>query len=185
MKGAGGTAIHMKSTVALVNWYGPYSLDSALPSSFDYDDGLYMVIGRKPYERNTSLQYMGLASSLSRRLNGYHHKLGEVTKNLELWIGEVSSPRTPGRKIKVTDRMLDLVEWAHVFFLQLPLNDKKKGSPPDLPITVYNRWWKTDYDTKYKNRPHADWPDLLDYIDSEYDTRLVWFGGKQLFIPVK
>jgi len=26
--------------------------------------------------------------------------------------------------------MLDLAEWVHAYFLQLPLNTKKKASPP-------------------------------------------------------
>lgn len=170
----------MKSLVALVDWYGPYSLEEALPASFDYGDGLYAFIGKRSYQRQTSLQYIGLASNLARRLSSNHHKLPAVTKDLQLWLGEVASPRSPGRKIKVTDRMLDLAEWAHVYFLQLPLNDKKKASPPDLPITVYNRWWRTDYETRHKKRPHADWPDIIDYPGNEYDGKLVWFGGKQI-----
>lgn len=169
----------MKPTVALVNWFGPYSLADAAPASFDYEDGLYMVIGKCPYERSVSLQYMGLASSLSHRLNNAHHKLGKVTKDVCIWLGEVESPRTPGRKIKVTDRMLDLAEWAHIYFLQLPLNEKKKKTAPDKQIIVYNRWWKTDYETRYQKRPHADWPDLIDYSENQSDTRLVWFGVKQ------
>ncbi len=170
----------MKPTVALVNWFGPYSLDDAARASFDYDDGLYMAIGKRHYERRVSLQYMGLASSLSRRLNNAHHKLGQVKNDVSIWLGEVESPRTPGRKIKVTDRMLDLVEWAHIYFLELPLNQKKKQTPPDAQIVVYNRWWKIDYETRFKNRPHVDWPDLIDYSEGEADTRLVWFGGRQL-----
>lgn len=109
-----------KPTVALVNWFGPHSLDDVAPSSFDFDDGLYMALGKCHYERKVSLQYMGLSSSLSRRLNNAHHKLGQVKNDVSIWLGEVESPRTPGRKIKVTDRMLDLVEWAHIYFLDLP-----------------------------------------------------------------
>lgn len=172
----------MKPTVALVNWFGPYSRSDAAPASFDYDDGLYMVIGRCKYGRKVSLQYMGLASSLSRRLNNSHHALGEVN-DASIWLGEVESPRTPGRKIKVTDRMLDLVEWAHIYFLELPLNQKKRKRPPDAQVVVYNRWWKTDYETRFKNRPHADWPDLIDYSQDEADTKLVWFGGRQHRVP--
>lgn len=172
----------MKPTVALVNWFGPYSMDDASPASFDYDDGLYMAIGKCHYERQVSLQYMGLASSLSRRLNNAHPKLEQVKNDVSIWLGEVESPRTPGRKMKVTDRMLDLVEWAHIYFLELPLNEKKRQNPPDGQVVVYNRWWKTDYETRFEKRPHADWPDLIDYSKGEADTRVVWFGGKQLRI---
>lgn len=172
----------MKPTVALVNWFGPYRMHDAAPASFDYDDGLYMVIGKCQYQRRASLQYMGLASSLSRRLNNTHPKLEQVKNDASIWLGEVESPRTPGRKMKVTDRMLDLIEWAHIYFLELPLNEKKKQNPPDGQVVVYNRWWKTDYETRFENRPHADWPDLIDYSKGEADTRVVWFGGKHLRI---
>ena len=172
----------MKSLVALINWYGPYTAEEAASvAKFDYEDGLYAVIGRQPYERGVKFQYIGLGKSLARRLSGSHHKLPLITKDQQIWLGEVDSPRTPGRKIKVTDRMLDLAEWAHVYFLQLPLNDRKKVSPPDRPITVINRWWQADYITPIKKPPHPSWPDLIDFLDDEYDTRLVWFGRRQEF----
>ena len=76
--------------------------------------------------------------------------------------------------------MLDLSEWAHAYFLQLPHNNKKKATPPDRAITVYNRWWKRDFVTPYKRRPHNSWPDMIDYVGPDYDAKLVWFGGKQL-----
>lgn len=170
----------MKPTIALIDWYGPYSPEDAAPAAFDYNDGLYLAIGKGSYERSVNLQYIGLASSLSRRLSNAHHKLGKVKTEVSIWLGEVSSPRTPGRKIKVTDRMLDLAEWAHIYFLELPLNEKKKVNPPDLPVVVYNRWWKKDGETRYERRPHADWPDLIDYSDGEANTRIVWFGGGQI-----
>ena len=77
--------------------------------------------------------------------------------------------------------MLDLAEWAHIYFLQLPLNEKKKARPPDRPITVLNRWWKTDYETPIQKPPHPSWPNLIDFLDDGYDTRLVWFGKRQEF----
>ena len=78
--------------------------------------------------------------------------------------------------------MLDLVEWAHIYTLQLPLNDKKKVNPPDHSTTIYNRWWQKDYETSCKQRPHKDWPDLIDYMGKEFEeekVKLVWFGGHQ------
>ena len=106
-----------KSVIAVVEWYGPYSKDEARNNASDFDDGLYMAIGKKKYERTANLQYVGLASNLRARLNSEHHKLPLVTRDLRLWLGEVTTPRSPGRKIKVTDRMLDLVEWAHIYYL--------------------------------------------------------------------
>lgn len=174
----------MKPVVAIIEWYGPYTLCAARSASFDYADGIYLAIGKVGRQRGAKLQYVGLASDLASRLNGYHHKLPRIERDLELWLGEVVSPRTPGRKIKVTDRMLDLAEWAHAYFLQLPLNTQKRSTPPDRPITVYNRWWRTDYETPYRRRPHRDWPDIIDYVDEGYDAKLVWFGGRQVVLPV-
>jgi hypothetical protein len=170
----------MKPVVAVVEWYGPYSDDEARSASFDYDDGVYVVLGKTKYGRASHVQYIGLASDLRARINGYHHKLPLVTRDRGIWLGEVVSPRTPGRKIKVTDRMLDLVEWAHAYFLQLPLNERKKVNPPSHPITVYNRWWHRDFKTPYKQRPHRDWPDIIDFLGNDYDAKLVWFGIKQI-----
>lgn len=170
----------MKPVVAIVEWFGPYSLQEAQSATFDYEDGIYIALGKTVGQRVSCIQYVGLASDLKTRLNGCHHKLPLITRELQLWLGEVVSPRTPGRKIKVTDRMLDLTEWAHAYFLQLPLNDKKKSGPPDRPITVYNRWWRKDYVTPYRRRPHRDWPDVIDFMGTEYHAKIVWFGGRQL-----
>jgi hypothetical protein len=108
-----------------------------------------------------------------------------INRGRRIWLGEVISPRTPGKKMKVTDRMLDLAEWAHAYFLQLPLNDRKKATPPDFPITVYNRWWHSDLETPYLRRPHIDWPDIIDFLGMEYQAKLVWFGGSQIVQEVE
>ncbi|MFG6159639.1 hypothetical protein ACGTNG_12605 [Halomonas sp. 1390] len=175
-----------KALTAIIDWFGPYTLEEAKDvTKFDYDDGLYMIIGKQPDERDASLQYVGLASRLHRRLRAPKHPLHKVTKEREIWLGEVVSPRTPGKKIKVTDRMLDLAEWSHAYFLQLPLNTQKRKTSPDRAIVTYNRWWKPDYETPYRKRPHRDWPDLIDFFADDYDAKIVWFGGRQIKAPVE
>ncbi|MBY0457937.1 MAG: hypothetical protein K2V38_11405 [Gemmataceae bacterium] len=175
----------MKPVVALIDWFGPYDLDTARDAAFDFDDGIYCAIGKTKHAWHSHLQYVGLASNLRARLNGTHHALPLITREMQLWLGEVASPRTPGRKIKTTDRMLDLAEWAHAYFLQLPLNTRKKATPPDRPITVYNKWWRTDFETPYLRRPHQEWPDLIDFLGLDYQAKLVWFGGSQLVQDVE
>jgi len=147
---------------------------------FDYDDGLYMVIGKRKNKQKNMLQYMGLAKKLSSRLNQNHHKIFNVTRDHQVWLGEVTSPRSPGRKLKVTDKMLDLAEWVHVYFLQLPLNEKKKTNPPDRKIIIYNRWWQKDYKTPFLKRPHRDWPDMIDFQGNDSNSKLVWFGSNYI-----
>lgn len=174
----------MKPAVAVVDWYGPYTLEEARTATPDFGDGIYMATGACKYQRAVRPQYLGITSSLSSRLNGDHHKLSLVTREQELWLGEIASYRRPGRKTKATDRMLDLAEWAHIYFLQLPLNEKKRAQPPDYPITVYNRWWRNDYATPHRRRPHQRWPDLIDFVDCDYPAKVVWFGRRQVIRPV-
>ena len=91
----------------------------------------------------------------------------EISKLSEIWLGEVASIGIPGKKKQATDLRLDLSEWCHSYFLQLPLNDKKTVNPPKEPVTIINRWWFTDYETKRNRRPHPDWPDIIDYWGKE------------------
>ena len=93
-------------------------------------------------------------------------------------MGEVASFGIPGTKKKVTDVQLDLAEWLHSYFLELPLNERKKENPPDSPATVLNRWWFKDYETPRQKRPHKDWPDVIDFSGKEYGAKVVWYGGK-------
>lgn len=173
--------IDLKAIVAVIEWYGPYTFEEAQKASrFDYDDGLYMVVGKRKNKQLNLLQYIGIATYLNSRLSKNHHKIPKVTRDQFIWLGEVTSPRSPGKKLKVTDKMLDLAEWAHVYFLQLPLNKKKKANPPDRAIIVYNRWWQKDYETQYLKRPHKDWPDIIDFQGTEIKSKLVWFGNKQV-----
>ncbi len=86
----------MKPVVAVVEWFGPYSFDEARSAAFDYNDGIYCALGKTKYQRESRIQYVGLASNLRSRINGFHHALPLITRDQELWLGEVASPRTPG-----------------------------------------------------------------------------------------
>ena len=168
----------MKTYTALIDWYGPYTLEEAQAAP-GYTDGLYMVIGKLKNKKRSHLQYIGIAKDLNSRLNGNHHKIPEVTRDKVIWLGELASPRVAGQKVKVIDRLLDLAEWSHAYFLQLELNGKKTKSPPDCSIVVYNRWWKKENDSPCGKRPHREWPDLIDFVDDDHKAKLVWFGSKQ------
>jgi hypothetical protein len=174
-----------KSITAIIDWYGPYTFTEAKEVlKRDYLDGLYMIHGKLPDQSRSVLQYVGIAKNLNSRLNQRHHILSaflEQSPRLKcLWLGEVVSPRTPGKKLKATDQMLDLAEWAHAYFLQLPLNTQKKKTPPERSIVIYNRWWHKDYETAHAKRPAREWPDLIDWIDEDYPAKVVWFGEKEV-----
>ncbi|MDO9067908.1 MAG: hypothetical protein Q7W05_05575 [Deltaproteobacteria bacterium] len=172
----------MKHLAVVIDWYGPYtsSEEAIAAAKSDYNQGLYVGIGKRRYEHGSSKpQYIGLSKNLANRLES-HQKLPEITREIKLWLGEVATPEPSGSKNKKTTATLDYAEWLHAYFLQLPLNEKKKVSPPPRPLTVLNRWWKKDYVTPWVRRPHPLWPDLIDYIDPDLPAKVVWFGKKQI-----
>ncbi len=64
-----------------------------------------------------------------------------------------------------------------IYFVKPALNKKKTMSPPKRPVTVLNRWWKTDFETPWVHRQHRDWPDLIDYLGPDLKAKVVWFKG--------
>jgi len=170
----------MKHLAVVVDWYGPYSRDEALYAArHDYGPGLYVGIGKCHYQHGDPVpQYIGLSKTLGARLS-QHPKLPEITRGARIWLGEVATAETPGPKRKRTPESLDSTEWLHAYFLKLPLNERKKWTPPQRPATVLNRWWRTDRESPWVKRPHPLWPDLFDYLGPDLPARLVWFGGKQ------
>lgn len=169
----------MKHLAVVVDWYGPYTQAEARASSrSDYDSGLYLGIGKLKHQKEGSRpQYVGLSKNLSQRLPN-HKKLPSITRDARIWLGEVGTAEVAGRKRKKTTVSLDAAEWALTYFMQIPLNRKKRLSPPDRPITLLNRWWRKDLETQWVRRPHQAWPDLIDFMSEEETAKLVWFGGK-------
>lgn len=165
-----------KAIAIIVDWFGPYSLPAAREAAHnDFGAGAYVAIGRQKYKRSSSIQYIGISSSnLYQRLNGDHHKIRLITKALTIWLGEVASTGISGPKQKRTDFLLDLVEWVHAFFLELPLNDRKGLTPSRRAVTVVNRWWATDSITPKRKRPRSDWPIIIDYPGGGYPLRMAW-----------
>lgn len=169
----------MNHIAIVIDWFGPYNsiAGAQAVARKDYGGGLYMAIGKQRYQKKpATLQYIGIANELSFRVSESHQKLTEVAQSLKIWLGEVASTGIPGRKSQVIDLRLDLAEWAHAYFLELPLNDKKTINPPKYPVTVINRWWFKDYETKRNRRPHSCWPDIIDYWGKEHGARLAWHG---------
>ena len=176
----------MTHVAIIVDWSGPYmSISEAKAAARDYEDGLYMAIGKKKYQKKPrQLQYVGIADELSSRVHTAHPKLPYLPE-LELWLGEIASTGIPGPKKKKVDPCLDLAEWALAYFLELPLNDRKRHHPPPRPVTVLNRWWYPDHETKRSRRPHSDWPDLVEYFGLEQGARTSWISreSSQIWDP--
>lgn len=169
----------MKQLAVIIDWFGPYNnLDDAKAAAKkDYKGGLYMAIGKTAKQKGTAkLQYIGISEKLVNRIGNYHEKLDELKKPFQIWLGKMASVGLPGKKTQVRDKRIDFSEKAHIYFLQLPLNNLHKKYPPKYPITVINRWWRVDYERKRKRRPHSSWPDIIDYMGPQYDGRIAWIG---------
>lgn len=169
-----------KHLVIAVEWFGPFrGLDAAKKALANdgWGSGLYMAIGRPEEGGPICPQYVGISSSLKSRVGERHPTLSKI-EDLQLWLGEVSTAEPSGRQVAKTARTLNYAEWLSAYFMSLPRNTKKRVSIPDYPVTLLNRWWKTDYETLFVKRPHPDWPDLIDHLGHEYDAKIVWFGRK-------
>ncbi|MDP8238306.1 MAG: hypothetical protein P9X24_04370 [Candidatus Hatepunaea meridiana] len=163
-----------KPIAVVINWYGPYTYKKAIAAAKrDFDDGIYVALGRQPFEKKDKFQYIGIANNLHDRLLKPRDLYDILSQKCILWLGESATTGIPGKRIGNINPALDLAEWAHIFFLKPPLNDRKSHNPPKSGITVVNRWLHPDYETRYKRRPHPDWPDLIDYWGYEYGARLV------------
>ena len=162
----------------IIDWFGPYDYEEAMRDAQDYyGKGLYVLIGKTKHQKSKAiLQYIGISNELSSRFQSKHTALLNVNRELKIWLGEIGSFGIPGKKTKVTNICLDYAEWAHAYFLELPLNERKTKNPPDRPVTVLNKWWQKDFETPRIKRPHPDWPDLIDFLGSDYGARVCWFG---------
>jgi len=170
-----------ENIASAVNWYGPYNTiaEARKAAQSDYKDGLYAIIGYNPdaSARRKELLYVGVGAPLSSRLIDSHHKMGSM-EIAQIWLGEISSPKKAGKRLKKIEPHLDIVEWMIAYFLCLPNNEKKRASPPDSSGVILNRWFKAeDYETSLP-RPVARWADVIEY-DAGYGTaNLVWFGRR-------
>lgn len=163
-----------------IDWYGKYDLTSAAEAaSSDFEAALYLCIGKRKHQRSSKLQYIGIGKNVKTRLRDSHHKLKHVSRDREIWLGEISTAEPSGRKLRVTPATLDYAEWAYARFFDLPLNEQKTTGLPQRSFTVLNRWWHTDYERHRTNRPHRDWPDLIDFPSGGLPVRKVWFGSRQ------
>lgn len=174
---------------AIVDWFGPYKSTAELRDAADelgvlLKHNLYMAIGSRPRQKNVDIQYVGISRSIWTRFDKKHPINSLLKKqSLKLFLGIVSSQSVSGRKAshhhKGFSIPVTLSESILAFLLELPLNKDKRCSTPVDSITLVNRWFKTNLDDRYRNRPHPNWPDYLEYDWETDDAKIVWFGGKQ------
>jgi hypothetical protein len=144
----------------VIGWRGPFTSEEVRSS--DLGNGLYLLDGRRRYERRDYIQYFGITEgSYHERLNRRHHKMGQITRNRTVWLGQIEYP---GR---FTRKHLELAEGCLIYFWGLGLNEKKLVTPSD-PVCLISRWLKPDGGAR-KNRLaiYRELPDVI-WWDGEY-----------------
>ncbi len=153
-----------KHTTIIVNWCGPYNYDDIIEDP-SLENGLYLATGKLKYEREAVIQYCGITEgSYSTRFKN-HHKINEITRDQEFWLGHVTYPEEASR------HFLEMAESIIVYFWQPTLNERKKVTL-SKPITLISRWFKKSGEPRY--RQHSLCKDLDDVLS--WDGSL-WRSG--------
>lgn len=172
---------------ALIDWVGPFASIAELRAAaadFGVGETLYLAIGSRPRQRQSHIQYVGITTDLGSRFNG-KHPIQTLLKpsNLRLFIGIVTSQSVAGRKARHQpvrfSTPLYLAETALAFLMEIPLNKDKRCNPPKDSVVVVNRWYRTDFDTRRRRRPHPMWPDLVEFDCYECIGDLAWHGRRR------
>jgi len=147
-----------------INWYGPYMQEQV--DAIEDGNGLYLLTGKRKYQRDDpKIQYFGITERPFReRLNNYHHKLSEITKELEIWLGYIEYPTEYSRA------HLEMAETILVYFWQPELNERKKINIPS-PITIVSHWFKPDGNARINQRSiYRDLPDVISWDGYHWRT---------------
>ncbi|MFI3220430.1 MAG: hypothetical protein QX189_15120 [Methylococcales bacterium] len=149
----------MKHLTIKIHWYGPYFLDEV--NEFDAGNGLYLLTGKRKYQREEEIQYCGITEkSFSNRFKN-HHKIPEIVNDLNIWLGEVAYPSKPSRI------HLETAEAIVIYFLQPSINERKKCKPP-IPTTLISHWFKRNDEPRFNQLSiYKNLHDVLSW-DGEY-----------------
>lgn len=126
-----------------LHWRGPFTLDEV--QDMEDGNGLYLFTGKRPYEREASIQYCGITEGQYRRRFANHQALEEINRDLQIWLGEVAYP------VEHTRTHLEIAEATIVYFWQPELNTQLKYRPP-RPTTVISHWFKRDGTPRYNQQ---------------------------------
>lgn len=145
----------------VIGWWGPHTLESACES--ELGNGLYFVSGRMKRERTDRIQYFGITERpYCKRLKERGHAIEQVTKNRQIWLGQIEYPGC------FTRAHLELAEGCLIYFWgDSKLNRRKLVRPPK-PVCLVSRWLKPDGEVRLNRL--AIYKDLLDVLwwDDKY-----------------
>ena len=132
----------MKHLTIIIHWRGPFVREEINTSHGG--NGLYLFGGKCRYERKGQLQYCGITETSYQKRFREHHKLPKITRDLEIWLGQVLYPN------RVNRRTLEEAERMMVYFWQPPLNERKKVNPPKQPTSLISHWFKQDGSPRFR-----------------------------------
>lgn len=141
-------------TTVIVEWCGPYSYYE-IEENKHWGNGLYLATGKLRYEREATIQYCGITEGGFHRRMKNHHKIHEINREQEFWIGTIKYPDSASRYY------LEMAESIIVYFWQPTLNERKKIIAP-TPITLISKWFKKDNTPRL--RQHSMCKDLDDVL---------------------
>jgi len=156
-------------TTIIVNWRGPL-LYNEIEENPDWGNGLYLATGKLKYDRESTIQYCGITEGSFIKRFKNHHKVHEINREQEFWIGSVNYPND------ATRHYLEMAESIIVYFWQPELNERKKLSMPK-PISIINKWFKKDNSPRLRQHPMCK--DLSDVIS--WDGELWRSGNLQVW----
>ncbi|MBA2619829.1 MAG: hypothetical protein H0U87_01365 [Acidobacteria bacterium] len=149
----------------IVKWTGNFSYEQVCDSN--KSNGIYLLTGRKAYERQNQIQYCGITEDyFCNRINNNHHKLAKIkTDTLSIWLGEIIYPTEFDRSL------LELAEHCFVSFWQPPLNDRKTIYYPRDSVCFISEWFNQGEQARL-NRPSIikDLPDVLWWDEERWRT---------------
>jgi len=147
----------------MLNWYGPYT-DDDLPGLGNWGMGLYLITGKRKYQRKAAIQYCGYTTQpFAARLTN-HHKAPLVTRERRYWLSEIAFPR------KITDGILRRAESIIIYFWEPPLNEMGIFTAPE-PTTIISRWFKPDGSPRLRQmNTYKDLDDVISWDGSYWRT---------------
>ena len=175
----------MSDVAVVVSWYGPYRDQAAALYSArndGYVGGLYVVFGypSAPARGRPKLLYVGLSKSLASRLANHGTIDGErVFKITSIWLGEISSHKRAGRRLRKTEPLMHTVEGAMISLLGPCLN-KRRHSFPTASFAILHRWYCAADFAQPLPPPMMIWPDLMECAGDPAPAYLCWLERQKV-----
>ena len=127
----------MSQVTINIHWYGPFT-EEDIPQ-LDEGNGLYMLTGKRRYQRSDSeIQYFGITETSYRTRFRNHKALKEINRELNIWLGQVAYPADHVREHLAT------AEGILIYFWKPELNTQMKFTCPTSPTTVVSHWYTAD-----------------------------------------